>query len=58
MEVLSMHAQYFRDITANGIEEVHQMVFLVEQSSDAVHSNVYKTAREVLIGKLESGEAK
>ena len=58
LEVLSMRAQYFRDITENGIEEARQMAFLVEQGSDAVHSGVYKSVREALTGKLESEAAK
>lgn len=58
LEVLSMRAQYFRDITENGIEEARQMAFLVEQGNDAVHSETYKTAREALTGKLEVEAAK
>lgn len=58
LEVLSMRSQYFRDITENGIEEARQMAFLVEQGSDAVHSNAYRSTREVLTGKLEVEAAK
>lgn len=58
LEVLSMRAQYFRDITENGIEEARQMAFLVEQGNDAVHSASYKTARSALNGKLEVEAAK
>ena len=54
LEVLSMRAQYFHDVCENGVEEARQMAFLVEQGSDAVHSNTYKTAREALTSKLET----
>lgn len=53
-----MRAQYFRDITENGIEEARHMAFLVEQGNDAVHSPTYRTAREALTGKLEVEAAK
>ncbi|PXF49273.1 hypothetical protein BWQ96_00847 [Gracilariopsis chorda] len=53
LEVLLMRAQYFRDITENGMEEAKQMAFLVEQGHNAVHSESYRTAREALSTKLE-----
>lgn len=56
--VLSKRAQYFGDITENGMEDARQMAFLVEQGSDAVQFSTYKTAREALTGKLEIEAAK
>ena len=58
LEVLSMRAQYFHDVCEKGMEEARQMAFLVEQGSDAVHSNTYKAAREALKTKLETAAAK
>lgn len=58
LEVLSMRAQYFRDITENGIEQARQMAFLVEQGHDAVHSESYRSAREALTSKIEVEAAK
>lgn len=58
LEVLSMRAQYFHDITEHGIEEARQMAFLVEQGHDAVHSSSYRSAREALTTKLEVEAAK
>ena len=48
LEVLSMRAQYFRDITEQGVEAARQMSFLVEQGHDAVFSQSYRSAREAL----------
>ena len=36
LEVLSMRAQFFRDITDQGVETARQISFLVEQRDDAV----------------------
>lgn len=58
LEVLSMRAQYFRDITEQGMDTARQMSFLVEQGHDAVFSNSYRTAREALNTKLEVEAAK
>lgn len=58
LQVLSMRAQYFRDITDHGIEGTRQMEFLVEQGHVAVHSESYRTAREALTSKLEIEAAK
>lgn len=58
LEVLSMRAQYFRDITENGLEQARQMAFLVEQGHDAVHSESYRSAREALTSKIEVEAAK
>ena len=48
-----MRAQYFRDITDQGIEAARQMAFLVGQGHDAVFSDSYKFAREAFPTKLE-----
>ena len=58
LEVLCMRAQYFRDITDQGVEAARQMAFLVEQGHDAVFSDSYKSAREALTSKLEIQAAK
>ena len=58
LEVLSMRAQYFRDITEQGVEAARQMSFLVEQGHDAVFSQSYRSAREALTSKLENEAAK
>lgn len=58
LEVLSMRAQYFRDITEQGVEAARQMSFLVEQGHDAVFSESYRTAREALTTRLETETAK
>lgn len=58
VEVLSMRAQYFCDITENGIQEARQMAFLVKQGSASIHSNRNRTARESLTGNLEIEAAK
>ena len=52
LEVLSMRAQYFREITEQGVEAARQMSFLVEQGHDAVFSESYRSAREELTNKL------
>ena len=52
-EVASMRAQYFRDITEQGVEMARQMPFMVEQGHDAVFSESYRSAREALTSKLE-----
>ena len=53
LEVLSMRAQYFRDITDQGVETARQMSFLVEQGHDAVFSESHRSAREALTTKIE-----
>lgn len=58
LEVLSMRAQYFRDITEQGMETARQMSFLVEQGHDAVFSESYRSAREALASKMEVEAAK
>lgn len=58
LEVISMRAQYFRDVVENGVEEARQMAYLVEQGHDAVHSESYRTAREALTSKIELEAAK
>lgn len=58
LEVLSMRAQYFRDVTDQGVEIARQMSFLVEQGHDPVFSESYRTAREALSSKLEIEAAK
>lgn len=58
LEVLSMRAKYFREITKNEIEEAREMAFLLAQRGDAVHSTTYRTAWEALTGKLEIEAAK
>lgn len=57
-EVLLMRAQYFRDITEQGVEMARQMAFLVEQGNDAVFSEAYRTARDTLTTKMEVEAAK
>lgn len=57
-EVLLMRAQYFRDITEQGVEMARQMAFLVEQGNDAVFSDSYRTARDALTSKMEVEAAK
>lgn len=57
-EVVSMRAQYFRDITEHGIEMARQMSFLVEQGHDAVFSESYRSARKALTSKMEIEAAK
>lgn len=44
LEIFSMRAQYFHDITEHGIEGARQMAFIVEQGNDAINSASYKTA--------------
>lgn len=58
LEVLSMRAQYFRDITEQGVEIARQMAFLVEQGHDAVFSESYRSARDALTSKMEVEAAK
>lgn len=58
LEVLSMRAQYFREITEQGVEAARQMSFLVEQGHDAVFSESYRSARQALTSKLEIEAAK
>lgn len=41
LKVLTMPAQYFTNITEQGIEIARQMSFLVEQGHDAVFSKSY-----------------
>lgn len=52
VEVLSMRAQYFLYIFEQGVEISRQMAFLVEQVSDAVFSESYRTSREALTSNL------
>lgn len=52
LEVISMRAQYFRDITEQGVEAERQMAFLVEHGHDSVFSESYRTGREALTTKL------
>lgn len=56
--VLSMRAQYCRDITEHEIEEARQMALLEEQGNDAVHSESYCTASEAFTGKVENKAVK
>lgn len=58
VEVLRMRAQYFRDVTEQGMEMARQMAFLVEQGHDAVFSESYRSAREALTSKIETEAAK
>jgi len=58
VEVLSMRAQYFRDINDQGMEMARQMAFLVEQGHDAVFSESYRSARTTLTSKMEVEAAK
>ena len=58
LEMLSMRAQYFRDITDQGVETARQMSFLVEQGYDAVFSESHRSAREALTTKIEIETAK
>lgn len=51
-----MRAQYFWNITEEGVEAARQMVFLVEKGHDAVFSSSYPSTREAITSKLE-GEA-
>lgn len=53
LDDISKHVQYFRDITEHGIEEAHQMAYIVEAENDDVQSSSYRTAREALTSKLE-----
>lgn len=48
-----MRAQFFRDITENGMVEAKQMAYLVKQGHDAVHSEPYRIAIEALTTKLK-----
>lgn len=54
LEVVSMSAKFFRDITENGVEKARQIAYLVEQGHDAVHSESYRTARKALTGRSRS----
>lgn len=49
MEVVSMRAQYVRDIFEHGIDEMKYMAFF-EQRNDAVHSGTYHSPGEALTG--------
>lgn len=53
-----MRAQYFRDITEQGVEAGRQMIFLVEQGRDAVFLGSYRTAQKDLTTKLGVQAAK
>ena len=53
-----MRAQYFREITEQGVEAARQMSFLVKQRHVAVFSESYRTPREALTTKLETEAAK
>lgn len=41
-----MRAQFFRDVTENGMDEARQMKYIVEKGHDAVHSGSYHTTRD------------
>lgn len=58
LELISMHAQYFRDVTGQGVEIARQMSFLVEKEHDAVSSESYRSARTALTYKMEIEAAK
>lgn len=58
LEVLSMRAQYFRDITEQGVEAGRQLAYLVEQGHEAVFSESHRTARVALTSELEIEAAK
>ena len=58
MEVLSMRAQYFRDIVTFGIEQARQMANLVEGNQDTTFSSSYRTARDALATRIELEAAK
>lgn len=53
LEVLSMRAQYFQNICADGVEQARQLDFLLEQNFDAVHSESYRAYLDSLQGKVE-----
>ena len=53
-----MRAQYFRDITEQGVETARQMSFLVEQGHDAVFAESHRSAREAITTKIEIEMAK
>lgn len=52
LEILSMSAQYFRDITEHGVDEAYKTVFFVHDH-DAVNLESYYTARKALTSKTE-----
>ena len=58
LEVTSMRAQYFRDLTEQRVEIARQLSFLVEQGHDAVFSESYRSARTALTAKMETEAAK
>ena len=58
IEVVSMRAQYFRDITEQGVESARQMSFFVEKGNDAVFSKSYRSARDALTSMMETEAAK
>lgn len=58
LEVLSMRAQYLRDITEQVVETARHNAHFVEQGHDAVFSVFYRTASEALTNKLEVEVAK
>lgn len=57
-EVLSMRAQYFSDVTEQGMDMARQMSFLVEQGHEVVLSQSYRSSREALTSKLETESGK
>lgn len=56
--MLSMCAQYFRDIVDVGVEQACQMTNLVEGSHEVTHFNSYRTAHSALNTRLEMKAAK
>lgn len=58
LEVLSMQAKLFHEITEHGVKEARQMVFLVEEGHDAIHFKSYGTVRHALTQNLEKEAVK
>ena len=58
LEITSMRAPYFTEITEQVVEIARKMSFHVKQGHDAVFSESYRSARTALIAKMETVAAK
>lgn len=53
-----MSAQYFPDVTKNGVKKEFQMTYVVYDVHDAINSESFRTAREAFASKIELEAAK
>lgn len=57
-KVIFVRAQYFKDVTENGVKMAQQMSYVVEQGTDAMFSVAHGAVRDTITKKIEIETAK